>query len=137
MSHSITGGHLTLDFSYKPDSVRRDDETLFPIAILADFSGRRHRPASSWSLGRPLQIDCENFEIVFAQFDVTLPLPSAKTGGDDLVLRFRCLEDFHPDELLQQVGSLSRLVDLRTRLLNPPSADAAAAELRELLGMPP
>ena len=127
---------MTIDFSYKPDSVRRDDGTLFPIAILADFSGRRHRPPSSLSLGRPLRIDCENFERVFAQFDVTLTLPSAKTGGDELVLRFRRLEDFHPDELLQQVGSLSRLLDLRTRLLNPATADAAVEESRELLGMP-
>jgi type VI secretion system protein ImpC len=63
-------------------------------------------------------------------------LPSAKTGGDELVLRFGRLEDFHPDELLQQVGSLSRLLDLRTRLLNPATADAAVEESRELLGMP-
>src|SRR5271165_1567114 len=121
MSRKIYGGHMTIDFSYKPDSIRRDDKTLFPIAILADFSGRRHRPASSLSLGRPLRIDYENFEMVFAQFDVTLPLPPAKPGGDELVLSFRRLEDFSPDELLQQVGSLSQLVDLRTRLLNPAS----------------
>jgi predicted component of type VI protein secretion system len=59
---------MTIDFSYRPDSIRRDDEALFPIAILADFSGRRHRPASSLSLGRPLRIDSENFEMVFAPF---------------------------------------------------------------------
>ena len=127
---------MTIDSSHRPDSIRRDDEALFPIVILADFSGRRHRPASSLSLGRPLRIDCENFEMVFAQFDLTLPLPPAKTGGDELVLRFRRLEDFHPDELLQRVGSLSQLVNLRTRLLDPASANAAVEETRELLGMP-
>ena len=127
---------MTMDFSYRPDSIRRDDQALFPIAILADFSGRRHRPLSSLSLSRPLRIDCENFELVFAQFNVTLTLPPAKPGDDELVLRFRRLEDFHPDELLRQVGSLSQLVDLRTRLLNPASADAAIEESRELLGMP-
>ena len=127
---------MTIDFSDRPDSIRRGDEALFPIAILADFSGRRHRPVSSLSLGRPLRIDCENFEKVFAQFDVTLPLPPAKTGGDELVLRFRRLEDFHPDELLQQVGSLSQLVNLRNRLLDPASANAAVEESRELLGIP-
>ena len=127
---------MTIDFSPRPDSIRRDDEALFPIVILADFSGRRHRPASSLSLGRPLRIDCDNFEMVFAQFDVTLPLPPAKAGGDELVLRFRRLEDFHPDELLQRVGALSQLVNLRTRLLDPASANAAIEESRELLGMP-
>jgi type VI secretion system protein ImpC len=136
MPQSINGGHLTIDFSYQPDPVRRDDGTSFPIAILADFSGRRHRLTTSLSLERPLRIDCENFETVFAHFDVTLPLPPAIAGDDQLVLRFRRLEDFHPDELLRQVGTLSRLVDLRTRLLNPASADAAVEESRELLGMP-
>src|SRR5271157_3200073 len=136
MSQSITGGHMTIDFSYKTDSIRRDDEALFPIVILADFSGRRHRPANSLSLGRPLRIDCDNFEMVFAQFDVTLRLPPTKAGGDELMLRFRRLEDFHPDELLQRVGSLSQLVNLRTRLLDPTSANAAVEETRELLGMP-
>ena len=127
---------MTIDSSHRPDSIRRDDEALFPIVILADFSGRRHRPASSLSLGRPLRIDCDNFERVFAQFDVTLPLPPTKAGGDELMLRFRRLEDFHPDELLQRVGSLSQLVNLRTRLLDPASANAAVEETRELLGMP-
>src|SRR5271157_3494317 len=136
MSQSITGGHVTIDFSYRPDSIRRDDRALFPIAILSDFSGRRHRPASSLPLGRPLRIDLENFEMVFAQFNVTLPLPPAKPGDDELVLRFRRLEDFHPDELLRQVGSLSQLVALRTRLLNPASADVAIEESRGLLEMP-
>jgi len=127
---------MTIDFSYKADSIRRDDETLFTIAILGDFSGRRHRPAGSLPLGRPLRIECENFEMVFAQFNVALPLPPAETGRDEPVLSFRRLEDFHPDELLQKVGSLSRIVDLRTKLLNPASADAAIAESREFLGLP-
>jgi type VI secretion system protein ImpC len=127
---------MTLDFSHRPDSIRRDDEALFPIVILADFSGRRHRPAGSLSLGRPPRIDRDNFEMVFAQFDVTLHLPPTKAGGDELMLRLRRLEDFHPDELLQRVGSLSQLVNLRTRLLDPTSANAAVEETRELLGMP-
>ena len=126
---------MTMDYSYQPagDSIRQDDKTLFPIAILGDFSGRRHPPASSLSPDRPLRIDCENFETVFAQFDVTLPLPPIETADDEPVLRFRRLEDFHPDELLHQIEYLARLVDLRTRLLNPASADAAVVESRELL----
>src|SRR3974390_982059 len=96
----------------------------------ADTARRAHCP-----LRRPLRIDCENFEVVFGQFDVTVPLSPAKTRGDELVLRIRHLEDFHPDKLLQQVGSLSRLFDLRARLLNPACADAAVEEPRELLGI--
>jgi type VI secretion system protein ImpC len=138
MPRSIAGGHMTMDFSYQPtgDSIRQNDKTLFPIAILADFSGRRHPPAGSLPPGRPLRIDCENFESVFAQFGVTLPLPPTETAGGEPVLRLRRLEDFHPDELLHQIEYLARLADLRTRLLNPASADAAVAESRELLKIP-
>ncbi len=137
MPQSISGDHTTMDFSYRPAgaSIRRDDETLFPIAILGDFSGRRHHPASSSSPSRPARIDCDNFEEVFEKFEVTLALPPPGTGDEELVLRFRRLEDFHPDHILHQAGFLSRLADLRLRLLDPVTAAAAIAEAQGLLGI--
>ena len=127
-----------MDFSYKPAgaSLRRDDKAFFPIVILGDFSGRAHHPANSSSPSRPARIDCDNFEKVFEQFDVTLALPPAKANDRELVLRFRRLEDFHPDQILRQAGFLSRLVDLRTRLLDPATVEAAIGEAQEFLEIP-
>ena len=120
-----------------PNSSRATDETFFSLAILGDFSGRSHRQENSLPQARPVRIDCENFERVFAKFDVMLNFPAAKTGGDEMTLKFCCLEDLHPDELIGRVDSLSRLANLRARLLNPATADAAVAESQELLKMSP
>ena len=127
-----------MDFSYKPAAVslRRDDEACFPIVILGDFSGRRPHPANSSSPTRPERIDCDTFEKVFEHFDVKLALPPAKPSDKELVLRFRRLEDFHPDQILRQAEFLSRLVDLRTRLLDPATVEAAIGEAQGFLEIP-
>ena len=129
---------MTVQFSSKPtqDLGRPDGETFFSLAVLGDFSGRSHRQGNSLPPARPIQIDCENFEKVFAKFDVALNFPAGKADSDELALKFCRLEDFHPDELIHRVESLSRLANLRARLLNPATADAAFAESREVLKIP-
>jgi type VI secretion system protein ImpC len=138
MPQAIIGGQMTVDLSSKPAqaSGRLDDETFFRLVILGDFSGRSHRQGNSLPPALPVRIDCENFERVFAKFDVALNFSAAKAGSDALALKFCRLEDFHPDELIHRVESLSRLANLRTRLQNPATADAAVAESREVLKMP-
>jgi type VI secretion system protein ImpC len=138
MPQAIIGGQMTVDLSSKPAqaSGRLDDETFFRLVILGDFSGRSHRQGNSLPPALPVRIDCENFERVFAKFDVVLNFSAAKAGSDALALKFCRLEDFHPDELIRRVESLSRLANLRTRLQNPATADAAVAESREVLKMP-
>jgi type VI secretion system protein ImpC len=138
MPQAIIGGQMTVDLSSKPAqaSGRLDDETFFRLVILGDFSGRSQRQGNSLPPALPVRIDCENFERVFAKFDVALNFSAAKAGSDALALKFCRLEDFHPDELIHRVESLSRLANLRTRLQNPATADAAVAESREVLKMP-
>ena len=139
MPQAIRGGQMSVHLSSKPaqDSSRVDDERFFSLAVLGDFSGRSHRQENSRTPARPVRIDCDNFEGVFAKFDVMLNFPAAKTSGDELTLKFCRLEDFHPDELIRRVESLSRLANLRARLVNPATADAALAESQEFLKMPP
>jgi len=138
MPQAITGGQMSVHLSSKPAqaSGRLDDETSFRLAILGDFSGRSHRQGNSLPSARPVRIDCENFESVFAKFDVAVNFSAVTAGSDELTLKFCRLEDFHPDELIHRVESLSRLANLRARLLNPATADAAVAESREVLKMP-
>jgi hypothetical protein len=53
--------------------------------------------------------------------------------GKAVELRFRDLDDFHPDQLLRQVAPLAALTEQRKRLLNAATSAAAAAELQTLL----
>lgn len=68
-----------------------------------------------------------------ARLEIALRLPDLMKAGESVELRFRGLEDFHPDQLIQQIKPLANLGQCRNRLLNPASAAAAAAELEGLL----
>jgi type VI secretion system protein ImpC len=50
-------------------------------------------------------------------------------GGVDVPVRFRDLDDFHPDQLLARLPLFQKLRDLRKRLADPSTFKAAAAEL--------
>jgi type VI secretion system protein ImpC len=69
-------------------------------------------------------VDCDNFQQVMDRLDVRLNLPGQ---GE---LRFRSLDDFHPDQLMKQVRALAGHLESRAQLRNPATAAAAAAELR-------
>jgi type VI secretion system protein ImpC len=107
-----------------------------PIAILGDFSGRTNRPETSSSQRVPTPIDCDNFESIFGRFQAILRIQSAESGREETTIRLRSLEDFHPDSLVHQIEPLSRLYELRARLLDPARAEAAVAESRIILKMP-
>ena len=130
--------HVRLDFSsqYAGDPKPGDDEDFFPIAILGDFSGRTSRPGSSLAPGVPVWINCDNFESVFGRFDVTLRSKPDRSGQKNSTLQFRRLEEFHPDELIRRIEPLSRLFDLRARLLDPARAESAVAEAHAILNVP-
>jgi type VI secretion system protein ImpC len=136
MPRSTKGGHLRVDLSFQSDRdpIPDPDEVFFPIAILGNFSGDATRPGSpSLAPAIPVRVNCDNFESVLGKFDVTLRPKAAESGREDATLQFGRLDDFHPDRLIHQIAPLSRLFDLRTRLLDPERAEAAVAEALTIL----
>jgi type VI secretion system protein ImpC len=115
-------------------SYRRDPEAPFGLAVLGDFSGRRNRSVSQpIDQHRISRVDCDNFGKIMAKVEPKLRLPSFQKAGETMELRFTCMEDFHPDQILKQAGSLKALLETRKRLLNPSTATAAADELQSKL----
>jgi type VI secretion system protein ImpC len=95
-----------------------DADTPFRILILGDFSGRANRGLSAGLAGRrPTPVDLDNFDEVMEEMQPTLRLPGAH-------LRFRELDDFHPDHLHRDAAIFQKLADLQ---YEPPRAAAAAA----------
>ena len=84
---------------------RPDSETPFRVAILGDFSGRENRAVLDARLqGRkPVLIDRDNFEDVMARLAPELHLPLGGPGGPRIPVRFRELNDFHPDHLYESL----------------------------------
>ncbi len=109
---------------------RSDSDTPFCIAILGNFSGRSANTGngSRPTINRPIEIDRDNFDEVFARFHPELQLPLGEELGT-LTLHFSELDDFHPDRLLHSCSMFKRLVDLREQLQNPATFSAAASTL--------
>src|SRR5882724_80926 len=115
---------------------RPDSETPFRIAVLGDFSGRENRAVLDARLmGRkPVLVDRDNFENVMARLAPELLLPLGGPGGPRIPVRFRELDDFHPDHLYESLKIFQTLRETRERLNDRATFDAAAAEVRSWSG---
>lgn len=115
---------------------RPDSDTPFRIAVLGDFSGRENRAVLDARLqGRkPVLIDRDNFDDVMARLTPELHLPLGGPGGPRIPVRFRELDDFHPDRLYEGLKIFQALRETRERLNDRATFDAAAAEVRSWSG---
>jgi type VI secretion system protein ImpC len=116
-----------VELSVRPGGARgvpRED-TPFLIVVLGDFNGGQ----SSGNLAdRPmLTVDRDNLDQLMAKLAPAIRLPM--DGGEAVSLRFRELEDFHPDRLFERAEIFHRLRELRRRVADPATFGAAAEEL--------
>jgi type VI secretion system protein ImpC len=130
MSDSRLGSGLDFDFLFGSSSGRQRSTTPLRLAILGNFSGQTNAESSS---AGSFRIDCDNFGEVFTRMGVALVLPPAAERPWEAKLHFQKLEDFHPEQLLQQLPLLANLSELRSKVLNPAGMGAAAKELQEVL----
>lgn len=119
---------LDFQFSFRPAprSGRRGAADTFRLLVLGDFSGHATRAAPL--AGRAsTRVDVDNFESIFKRMAPRLGL--TLQSGPEVALEFTSLEDFHADALYRRLPLFQAARDLRSRLMNPASFAAAAAEL--------
>lgn len=114
-------GEVKLDVNAgaDPSPAMPDPETPFRILLLGDFSGaaaRAARPQAGW---KPRAIDRDNFDEVLA-----------RVGPEFSGMRFREIDDFHPDRIYTENEIFQRLRDVRRMLEEPATFGEAAAEIR-------
>ncbi len=122
-------------------STARDPEAPFQIAVLGDFRGRTNR-----SLGengtelagrRPQKIDRDNYDEVMAALKVELHLALPGAEHTPIRLRFRELDDFHPDRIYQQTEAFQALREIRRKLDDPATFEVTARQIGANLGSGP
>ena len=96
-------------------------ELPFVVGVMGDFVGKPEEPLPALKNRKFVEIDPDNFNQVLAgmkprvSFNVENKLQNdgSKVGVD---LKFNNIEDFEPDNIVQQVEPLRKLVEARQKL---------------------
>ena len=96
-------------------------EIPFVVGVLADLSGKPEEPLPKLKDRKFVEIDRDNFNQVLAGMNPRLAYRVDNKLTDDdsqmaVELRFKSLDDFHPERVAEQVTPLRKLVEARKRL---------------------
>ena len=96
-------------------------EIPFVVGVMADLSGKPDEPLPKLKERKFVEIDRDNFNSVLAGMKPRLAFRVDNKLSDDdtqmaVELRFKSMEDFHPEQVAQQVDPLRKLVEARDRL---------------------
>ena len=113
-------------------------ELPFVVGVLGDFSGKPEEPLPRVRDRKFVEIDRDNFNQVLAGMKPRVALRVDNRLSNDeskmrVELRFNSIEDFEPDNLVQQVDPLRKLVEARKRLSDLLSKMDGNDKLEELL----
>jgi type VI secretion system protein ImpC len=116
------------------------EDAPFRIALIGDWSGRGSRgrveSAGRIAARQPHQVDRDDLELAMEDLGVELAL-RVEGSGPPLTIRFRSLDDFHPDQLYARLPIFQALRDLRERLNDPREFAAAARQMSGEAPPPP
>ncbi len=125
--------NVTMSASHPSHARPVEADTPFCIAVLGDFTGRENRglnEAATIDRRRPILVDRDNFDEVLANSGASLKLSLGEAASGAIELQFRDLEHFEPDHLFQHVELFKQLRELRERLLDNQTFEAAAAKIQ-------
>ncbi|HRH43027.1 MAG TPA: type VI secretion system contractile sheath small subunit [Pyrinomonadaceae bacterium] len=96
-------------------------ELPFVVGVLGDFVGKPEEPLPVLKNRKFVEIDPDNFNQVMAGMKPRLAYSVDNKLQDDgskvgVELKFNSIEDFEPDNIVQQVEPLRKLVEARQKL---------------------
>ena len=121
MSRASSLASVEIDVGEEEEELPRPvPDTPFRILVTGDFTGGGGRNR------RAIEVDRDNFDDVMARLAPELLLPF---GTVEAPLKFRELEDFHPDRLFERLPPFQALRSLRRRLADESTFREAAAQM--------
>jgi type VI secretion system protein ImpB len=128
--------HITYDVEIG-DAIEMK-ELPFVMGVMGDFSGKPDEPLPKLKDRKFIEIDRDNFDKVLAGMKPRLAYRVDNKLTDDgskmnVELRFNNLDDFEPDNVVQQVEPLRKLIEGRKRLSDLLSKMDGNDRLEELL----
>ncbi|MBK5294733.1 MAG: type VI secretion system contractile sheath large subunit [Acidobacteriia bacterium] len=128
MAKPFSFGEINLDVDPggRGSGIEREADAPFHMLVVGDFSGRASRgvveTGSRLSALRPVEVDRDNLDDVMAGMHVELQLPVAGS------VRFKELDDFHPDRLYRRLPLFDKLKQAYAEILKPARRPASAPE---------
>ncbi len=136
MQYEVNFGRL----GRAPRAVATGPGTKFRLALLGDFSGRANagtvETGAALASRKPLKVDVDNLDTVLARQKLSLALPLAEDGGT-VAVPIGSMDDFHPDQLAENLDLFSQLRDLRRNLASRTGFDRAAKQVLSWGGQAP
>jgi len=127
--------HITYDVEVG-DSIEMK-EIPFVVGVLGDLSGKPEQPLPRLKDRKFIEIDRDNFNKVLEGMKPRLAFrvdnKLTNEGQMAVDLRFKSLDDFHPEQVANQVEPLRKLVEARRRLSDLLSKLDGNDKLDELL----
>jgi type VI secretion system protein ImpB len=113
-------------------------ELPFVVGVLGDFSGQPAEQLPRVKDRKIIEIDRDNFDQVLAGMTPRLAMRvdnklTNDEGKLNVELRFNSLQDFEPDNVVQQVEPLRKLVEARQKLRDLLSKTDGNNRLEDLL----
>ncbi len=111
--------HITYDVEVG-DAIEMK-ETPFVVGVLGDLSGKPDEPLPKLKDRKFIEIDRDNFNNVLEGMKPRLAFKVDNKISDDgtqipVELRFKSLEDFHPEQVAKQIKPVAKLVEARQKL---------------------
>ncbi len=96
-------------------------ELPFVVGVLGDFVGKPEEPLPGVKQRKFVEVDRDNFDQVLSGMKPRLAYTTDNKLQDDgskmgVELKFNSIEDFEPDNIVQQVDPLRKLVEARQKL---------------------
>ncbi len=113
-------------------------ELPFVVGVLGDFVGKPEEPLPAFKNRKFVEIDPDNFNQVIAGMKPRVAFTVDNKLQDDgskmgVELKFSNIEDFEPDQVVQQVEPLKKLVEARQKLSDLRSKMDGNEKLESLL----
>ena len=112
----------------------------FRLAVLGDFSGRANagllETGEALARRKPIAIDVDSLDDVLARMKLNLSLSLGEDGAD-VAVPIASLDDFHPDQLVENVELFETLLQLRRDLSGKAGFARASKEVLSWSGEAP
>lgn len=127
---------LTYDVE-KGDAIE-NKEIPFVVGVMGDFSGKPEEALPKVKDRKFVNIDRDNFDEVMEGMApravYRVPNKISDAGGEfGVELKFKSMEDFRPEAVVQQVEPLRKLLEARTKLADLRNKLAGNEKLEDLL----